>query len=901
MKYFVFLISLLTLIACNIRENSLLPPDLAGEFYRTGNVVSEYANYLIKSSNDNAYLYLPMESIADSLIHYQDEIIFERRESFALRDSIRFSSNFSELRDTYYVGIRRNSQFIDLQADNPIMRIYTQTLPSDNAYIVVLDGYLTANPIEVGSFTGDRAWTPVYGAGEQGLYNIADTANPGIIFTNTIRTHALIASGNAQIAFDFPAEYCSNAGRIEVHQNDLSPAVQQNLSTLYPSFGLSSLPIMVSTQKATADIALIRIREPARKLFERQWIRINGTQVSAWEQGDITNPNWSVSDQDTYSFILGSGTYCFVTPLSSQNVLTLPLDGSFRQVYLDRYWFDLMDLSLNGYSMKIDLDPSLSAIEDTYLSGTPFTYNGQLESFGVTFWQGTSQVRQLPVENYIEFGYKSRFTSSTNKILMTIYRDSNEDRVTYKTPDSSYSADTFTMINGWIYASLALSGTVICGNISMSGSSFDIPYAKKIQYIQTESVNIYWNHNGTKSYTKAHIDLSSNTRLQHPWFKGEPYTPGNLSQIVDYAFYRAGNSVTDVPDEFYMALKQVPVVHDLILFEPSYPSIRVLSKSDTAGYATYTHADQILGISPTTSGKLISAVLNNPNPMTIRVYPKMNFMMGDNYLYTSGNAASGTIATLSILRRTASNDPYGIIANQYSLTQTSPVLSLTASSADFYDTFVPALYFKKQRRNEIIVYETNSGSYRFYPYQSSSTLDPWHFVSDSGFCGILPAYDGEYTSYTDNNVHSMISTQVTNAQRDHIVSLYQAQFVLPQFFITNGIPLGTRIGLVKLESVPGASSVLSAYLLNIKTAAGIDMTPEFYNILDATQEPYLYIPLDDVSQISTANLYYRSLDGVVQSLTRVENFSTDNWANEYRVVGNSFICTVNNPGWYYIR
>ncbi|HNQ44369.1 MAG TPA: hypothetical protein PKI59_08055, partial [Candidatus Cloacimonadota bacterium] len=400
---------------------------------------------------------------------------------------------------------------------------------------------------------------------------------------------------------------------------------------------------------------------------------------------------------------------------------------------LQKYWFDFFDLALPGYSLHVDLSPSMSSIQSTYLSGTPFIYEGLLESFDFSFSYNNTPIRQLPDEAYIEFGYQSAHSSVTNLKLMTIYRDPKEDWLSYKIPGSAYDAETFTMAHSWIYMSLAKSGTLICGNLDLIGDSFDIPFVKNLQYIQTDAVDVYWNHNGNNTFSKLHLNLSPSGGLQHPWFKGEPFTLGNPLQLAEYSFYRTQNGVMDVPDGFFLALKEVHHVDDLLLFGENHPRIKSYQQSDAVGYSSFTYTNNTLGISPTSSGKLISAVLSTPNPMPVRVFSKMDFIVGDTILYTSGNAPTGASATLNILRRSASNDPYGLLANQYSLVQTSPVMSLNASTSSFYEDFQPAMYFQRKRRNELIVYESSGDFYRFYPYPNGSSLDPWHFVVDSGY------------------------------------------------------------------------------------------------------------------------------------------------------------------------
>lgn len=52
------------LASCNLRENSLLPPNLNPKDYVESSTIGVYSDHLIKSENDNSYLYIPKEASA---------------------------------------------------------------------------------------------------------------------------------------------------------------------------------------------------------------------------------------------------------------------------------------------------------------------------------------------------------------------------------------------------------------------------------------------------------------------------------------------------------------------------------------------------------------------------------------------------------------------------------------------------------------------------------------------------------------------------------------------------------------------------------------------------------------------------------------------------------------------
>ena len=128
-RIFFFLLLIVLLASCNLRENLLLPPEISAADYQTGNTIKVYSDYLIKAANDDSYLMLHKESIADELIHIGDEIVFRKVKTFAMRDSLGFQNNAEAKSNTYQFGVIRSGTIIDLIASINMAEIYTEIKP----------------------------------------------------------------------------------------------------------------------------------------------------------------------------------------------------------------------------------------------------------------------------------------------------------------------------------------------------------------------------------------------------------------------------------------------------------------------------------------------------------------------------------------------------------------------------------------------------------------------------------------------------------------------------------------------------------------------------------------------------------------------------------------------------
>ncbi|MDD4309156.1 MAG: hypothetical protein PHO32_02140, partial [Candidatus Cloacimonetes bacterium] len=427
-----------------------------------------------------------------------------------------------------------------------------------------------------------------------------------------------------------------------------------------------------------------------------------------------------------------------------------------------------------------------------------------------------------------------------------------------------------------------------------------IPYFKSKLYLQTSYSTISWDDSSKRSFSQLNLEHSTSVP-NHPWLQGEPLTISNSHGLANFSFVSGGSTVSTVPANFYLSLPVETLPENLVLFNnTNYPRLKHYLPATTFTGDSFVASNGNLIIYPEYAGQLFSSGISYTNPMSLRVYPTMTYVMGELRFYTYGAASEGQSALFNITRSNALSDPYQILSSQYTLAQTSSAYSISTATEANYATFEPILFFKRSSRNQnLLFYEGNGDFYRLYPYNQSETFDPWAFMIDGSYNGISLSYNGSYASFTDSAVHTFVASPIATSVRDAVLSLYQAQFVLPGFFIGATVPLGSTMRMEKLSSLPGVSNLMAAYQLQLTRPNGQPVNPSFYNVVGATQEPYLYIPVSNIEAIPNARFFYRDIIGQITELTRVENFST-NYASEYTVLGNSFICTVNNPGIFYV-
>lgn len=895
-----FLLLIVLLSSCNLRENLLLPPEISAADYQTGNTIKIFSDYLIKAENDDSYLLLHKESIAEELIHMGDEIVFRKVKTFALRDSLGFQNNAEEQSNTYQFSVLRSGTIISLIASINMAEIYTEVKPSsDPFYLVSFNYYLQASSINPTYYSKKRAHFPVSATGEYALFSIPEEENPTVQHNGRDNFYTvLINKTKAQVAVNFPAAYTSMAGNITISLKDKLPEYDK-LTAYYPNAAISYPVVDLHTENQFANgLAFLRILNAGKGFFGRQWIYLSENSVYSWSENDPTsgNSNWWIDSNGLYSFLKGSGKYFLLTPLENQNEVTVPLDGSINSVFLQQVWFDLHSNYLPDTQMKVNIAPDISSIVTDYFQNNPYSFNSTVQAFVINFYQGSELITALPENNWIEFGFFTNLPENSHNRLFSIYRDKLQDIITYKSSGSSYNANHYSQVNSYIYSGITSSAAYLYGCLQTAPYQLKVPYYKKRQYLQTENTIISWWN--TRKFDYDYLVLNMKPTIpNHPWLKGEPFHISSASALADFCFYTNNEKQSSLPAGFYLAMPVLSPQENYLLLS-TFPYSRL--KNYIQGTADCSIQNGWLTIYPEFPGIIINSKINYTNPLQLRTYSTMNFLWNDLIFYTYGNASQTANTIFSIYKTNALADPYSILANQYNLSYTSAVYTISSDSEDNFALFQPVLFFPRTTKGQnLLLYEKREPYYRLYPYTESSAFDPWHFYIDNGFNGIALANSGSYASFVDNNPHNSVNISVDNSSQDKVVSLYQAQFVLPKFFINKGVPVGSILNMSKLNNVPGVSNLLSAYQVNISNSSGVTINPDFYNIIGATQEPYVYLPISDVTLLNSAHLFYRNQLGNESELNRVDSFS-ENYANEYIVAGNCLICTVPNPGIFYI-
>lgn len=906
MKRLIFLLPLLlALFSCNVRENLLLPPDLSPAEYLEGNQINSYSDYLVKSTNDDSYLLIYKEAIADSLLSIGDEIIFHKTTDFADRDSLALQQGATQVSGTYRFAVMRAGSEVELSARIPMAEIYTQFSSSASGLqLLSLSYYLQAASLQPVFYGESRAHFPLSSTGDYSAYRFTETENPQLSLSGSEAKYALLLdSSGAQLNVNFPGAYLQASGNVSLSLSQaLTPTQQTVLGNLYPNAALSEPIIELQTASSPgSQIAILRQVNARKGSLHKEWMRISGNTLNGWPETDPDSqtPNWWQSDNTFYGFLGSAGSYFLATPLAEQTELSIPLDGGFSQVYLQDLWFDLQSLNLADTYLKVNLSPNTSQLMADYFSGSPFTLQGSSEAFGISFVQSGSQLATLPDDAFIEFGFRSALTASSQDRLFRCYRTDSQDLITYKTAASEYDGEHYVRSGANVYCGISSSATYIYGAFTEAQTKLNVPYRRATQYVQTSQAIVSWQASSKRSYGYLSLDLQP-TLPQHSWLEAEPFTVANATALAKVVFYSAGKTLSTLPEGFYLHIPTQVGQNVLLFNELSYPRLKFYLFGESFTGDTYVSDATGSGFVPEFPGTILAADLSYANPLNLRMFPTQTFIFGEFRLYTYGTAPADSSFVLNVSRSNGLPDSFTALATQYSLTPSSSAYQVSTEHEAALKTFKPTLFFKRRSRDVNLLFYERSGLsyYRLYPYTESAAYDPWHFYIDNGYNGIDLVYHGYYQSFTDTNPHTSVTMNVNNTM-DSVLSLYQAQFIMQLFFAGTTIPEGATLGLQKLSVLPGVNNLLSAYLLSINGPGGNSLSPNFYGISEADRMPYVYIPVDDADAASTARVFYRSFTGSVIELQVVDEFS-DNYANECVRVGNCFYCTVNNPGIFYV-
>jgi hypothetical protein len=894
------LISAVLATSCDLRHNSLLPPSLDPKEYIMENTIRVYSDHLIKSENDDSYLYIPKESIADSVLWYDDTVSLRRAEPLAERDTLAFAEGSTEITDSYKITITRSGTEILLDSIPSFATLYTDLNASGSlaeAMYVQSGWRLTAAETEVYPYGSGRCFFDLDGNGDIALMDFHQGTTLQVEPSGK-DVQALIATSSDYVYAWFPREYLQQPVTLSLQQ-ELSPTEAQNVQAVFPGFALNTKILELQSENSTDSVPIIRYRIPASRRFDQQWARLNGTNLTTWQGSEST---WLFEGDELISFLQDTGKYFLLTPLESQTSLELPLDQSFSQLFLQDLWLDLRDVSLSGGSLKLDLEPATQALVADYFSGTPFTLASDYDAFRFEFCQNGTLLESLPDELWIEFGFKTSQSAPENARLFQTWRSTDADRIFYKTHAVSYDESHFSEADSYVYAGYSSSGTYLFGLTSESASLTQLPCLKPEVAIQTARSIISWDDDSLPCTSLA-LQFSAPIPTGQPWLSGEPYNFTGSTSIMKLSASYRGRETDSLPANLFLDTYSSSQYQSIVNLSPAadYPKFVQYRVSAAFGHNGFVQSGSRLQISPAFAGYLIDGSLLSYTSSSpeLALFGRMVFDNYDWEVYLDSSLPLAAGTRLRVTPKAAFTDTYGVFDTQYDLSPLAPIYEFKVlNNPAFYASYQPLVRIRQPSREDNLLFSVSPTEYyRVYSYYESDELDGWYFLNADGHAAFYLAYDAEYGAMHDNAPHTQMIRPILSADQDVYVSLYQAQFILPHEFLGTTIPLGSRTGL-SATSGPAGVTALSAYQLVLTNAQGTPLTPNFYTVTTSPRFPYLYVPVPDYTPGQGIHLFFRNLAGTTTEYTRVDAFS-ENPVFEYMMVGNCAVCFVNNPGLFY--
>jgi len=898
----ISLLLLTLLTSCNRREDILLPPNLDPKEYVISNRIQVYADHLIRCENDDSYLYLPKESISDSLIWYGDTIYFNRVEHILERDSLALAEGSQRLSNTYRVQVSRNGESISFADAADFATLYLDLKGAGTegrASLISWEYLLNAEDIDIYPYGKKRAFFAIDGTGDFALAELSDS-NELLIERSEADVQGLLKDGDTTMRVFIPAEFTTDMGESLIRMKDgLQPDQLQTVQELYKGFAMLSKVLQITTENSgsSSHPPIIHYSMPASKSFGTKWLKMNDGRIDSWESGEDT---WLIEDNKLISFINGSGDYFLLEPIASQNTLRISLDGTYNQIYLQDLWLDTKGLNLPGTELEITANPSIADIKQDYFGFRPYTHSGQLQAYQFSFKAGSETLESLPDDGWLELGFAADLSEVSTSRLMRVYRDPDKDIISYKTYATKYDEQHFTADDSFVYTGLSSSGTYLFGRITENSTTQQIPCIKDQLYLQMDKTTVSY-QDSSLPCSAIRIDYGASIFGNHPWLDQQPYFLTDRTSLLQIA--SIDGNVDALPQGLFLKSRMSIDGASVVNFSPlaSYPKLIRYNKSNSLEHNSFLYKDGILSISPAYAGYLIDAQnLTLPgSSRDLAMYPKMVFDDYDMEVYLN-SAASMPQSTLRIQKSATLSDPYQVLQNQYNLTYLSPAYSFQMlNNLSFYTNFQPYLRIKHQSRSQDLLFSvSNEENYRIYSYPEGDAADGWQFLNSDGHFAFYLPYDAQYAIVKDLNPHSAAQISLSTGQDGHL-SLYQAQVFMPEEQIGSSIAAGSIVKLERLESVPGGIDSRSAYQLGITDAEQNPLQPDFF---DQTIEtwPYLYLPVPDYASGEALRVFYRDSSGNTQELNQVDSFSSFP-DSEFIVIGNCAVVFIDNPGVFYTQ
>lgn len=908
----VAILTLLILTSCNLRENLLLPPNIIPEDYVESSYIYSVSNYMVKSTNDDAFLYINQAAIADSLIRMQDTIVFERAIALTERDTIHVNTT-AELSAAYHFYIYRDSVMVQLSLDPeyPNITIYAPKTGNQNSgqsYCLNQYIWLDAIPVTPDDYTSRRISFHPYGTGTNQLVSI-NPQNNDLAFTAIEGNHyAFMLGSQDRTSYFLPVTTADTAINISSLES-LDATSAARIQHVFPAYTVFSSITNVTASAALGDgssAPLMKLHNsvlPNR--YPMQWIMQSSTQVYALQESADT---WQMTGNDLIAPCRVNGNYLLITPLESQSSLTLPLDAGFNKVYAVDFWLDLTDVEIANTTLTISTPTGISSSFQSYVSGNPYQLNSQHNLYNFSFCQDGTEISALPDSQWVEIGFPVTNSSTANR-LMRYYGTSARDAISYKTYASAFDATHYVIQDDVLYASLSQSGEYLYADIDTDPSAIRIPAAKTGGEFQTDRVFAYWDGAQKRQFSYFTLDYLSSYSTPNPWFNGSPFQMAGYRGFIKSYFESSGVVTDAVPTTFYLEY-DIPVTQtfgQMVLYSALNSSyLAALYKtSGTADAGTFTQNSDRITCYPVSGGTHILANITNLNSAEkyVTLYKTMSVDFGDLKLWMQSAQEPATGTNLHITAGTAFADPLNVISSQYTLTRTSPVYSIAAEvngvpSSTFYDQHTPLIYLKRTTRRVEQLFTLNRDTdYRIYTYDSGTTADGYHYVSESNYNRFLLVHNGQFATYTDDNPHTQIARTLATGAQDFVMSLYQAEFILPDVLAAQPAFAGFQFYLNKVTNLANLPGAISATALRILNSSNQLVNPGFLSNFVVTRYPVLYIPFPAEYADQNLNLFYVNTSNVTSQFTEVETITG---INQFIIYGNCAICLVDNPGSYYL-
>lgn len=904
----VFLIAFSTFLAaifsssCNNRENILLPPDLDPKNYVLSSDILVYSDHLIRSENDDSFLYLPKESISDSLIWYGDRVSFSRIDPILERDSLAVNSGSTSLSASYRVQVIRDEQVIPLESTTDFAEIYTdltETPGTGEIATLCVRYQLRASPARHSSYGRNRVFFPIDGTGDFALARISENLELDLKTSGT-DIQALLYASDIYLQLFIPSGFMEEAGNTRISLGDQASDTQNTtVSHTFPDFAMLTMLLEVTTQNVYegTEVPILYYKLPTDRSERRYWLKLTDSGMESWMSSEQT---WLIQDNTLVSFFDGSGTYVLIEALPEMEFHRINLGEGYRRIQLGDMWIDTSHASVPETDLIIYPEANTQELQSDYFGGTPYLLSGTATSFEIRFMNNNMVLETLPGDNWLELGFAAEVDVPANYRLLRGFRLPHKDIISYKTHATSYDEDHFSFSDGYVYSGVNSSGLYMFGKIGENSSTHQIPCLKDELTLKTQRT-LYYYKDSAPPCDMVEIVYQPSFQSEHPWLNSMPYSLSETSALFEIK--PIGSRGDRIPQMFYMETKTNQSMDSVVNFSelPGYPKFVRYNRKNALEHNSFVVKDGILRISPAYGGVVLNAtdIKKARRVRDIRMYPKMVFDDYDLELYLDSDSTSPA-GTMRISQTESFDDPFGVFENQYQIDYLSSVYEFKIlDNSLFYESYQPFVRLKQSQRADNLLFSVSRDEYyRVYAYPEGSVANAWNFEYSEGHFAFYAAYDAQYGVVWDSNPHTAVS-QVVGSNADAHLSLYQAQAVFPGYFMGNLLPMGTRLELSHTNSLSPGTPARAALRLEIRDPNQNQIQPNFFQ--SASQEwPYLYLPIPDYDPGDNLHVFYRSDTGLKIELSRVSQFGSFP-AEEYMIIGNCAVMFIDNPGIFYVQ